>query len=172
MSTVRELHDKAMDLADLAFSASRKGESKKATGLFAEAYDFERQAAERVIANSNVEPTRSILLRSAAYLAFHASKMREAQELVNEGLSGNPPYEIANELKDLQRQVEVKKQGEILPELSSLHWQSLVPPTFLSIGFILLVVVLFQTGNIKILLPLCIYPWILLEERLRPVSSK
>ena len=105
MSTVRELHDKAMELADLAFSASRKGESEVAVRLFTEAFDFERQAAERIIANSNVEPTRSILLRSAATLALHCGQLRESERMIATALAGNPPQQVINELRDLLEQV-------------------------------------------------------------------
>ena len=82
VSTVRELHGKAMELADLAFVASRKDESETAVRLFAEAFALERQAAERIIANGNAEPTRSILLQSAASLALNCGQPREAERLM------------------------------------------------------------------------------------------
>jgi hypothetical protein len=49
----------------------------------------------------NLEPTRSVLHRSAAALALECSELREAERLIGRALAGNPPEEIANELRDL-----------------------------------------------------------------------
>ena len=95
VSTVRELHGKAMELADLAFAASRKGENETAVRLFAEAFALERQAVERIIANGNTEPTRSILLRSAASLALNCGQSREAERMMAMASAGNPPQSAA-----------------------------------------------------------------------------
>lgn len=105
MSTVRELHNQAMDLAEEALRASRKGKATKAKELFAKALDFEKQASDKVISNGNAEPTRSILLRSAASLALNCNKFREAEQLIATALAGNPPQQVAEELRDLLEQV-------------------------------------------------------------------
>jgi hypothetical protein len=47
------------------------------------------------------EPTRSILHRSAATIAVECSLLREAERLIGRALSGNPPADIADELRDL-----------------------------------------------------------------------
>ncbi|WP_243146698.1 hypothetical protein [Scytonema sp. UIC 10036] len=49
----------------------------------------------------DLEPTRSILHRSAAVLAVECSELRSAERLIGRALAGNPPDDIANELRDL-----------------------------------------------------------------------
>jgi hypothetical protein len=48
-----------------------------------------------------LEPTHSVLHRSAAVLALECSELREAERLIGRALAGNPPVDIANELRDL-----------------------------------------------------------------------
>jgi hypothetical protein len=57
----------------------------------------DQQAAEQ----SQTEPTRSVLHRSAATLALDCGEYREAERLVATALAGNPPEPIANELRDV-----------------------------------------------------------------------
>jgi hypothetical protein len=102
---IRSLHHQAMDLAEKAFAADLAG---KATvqSLFRKAYQLERQAAELVLAKrGDTEPTRSVLLRSAASLAIECHEYREAERLIAIALSGDPPQEIAEELRDLLERV-------------------------------------------------------------------
>jgi hypothetical protein len=47
------------------------------------------------------EPTRSVLFRSAATLALRCGELREAEKLASIGLSGHPPDEIADELREV-----------------------------------------------------------------------
>ena len=47
------------------------------------------------------EPTRSVLHRSAASLAVECLQLREAERLIGRALAGNPPPDIADELRDL-----------------------------------------------------------------------
>lgn len=98
---VNALHNKAMDLAGKAFRADIHGEYATAESLFQEAFDLERQAALLVVDEPNAEPTRSVLLRSAATLAVDCHEFREAERLIAIALAGNPPAEIAEELRDL-----------------------------------------------------------------------
>jgi len=51
------------------------------------------------------EPTRSVLFRSAAWLAFNCGKMRAAEQLISAALVGNPPMEIIKELRSLYRTI-------------------------------------------------------------------
>ena len=115
MSSVRELHNEAMDLADSAFVAARANNGAEAESLFFRAYELERKAAERAQANQKIGLTSAVLFRSAATLAVKCNLWAEAEELVGEGLRGNPPYEIAAELNDLQCQVEANKAGKAPP---------------------------------------------------------
>lgn len=97
MATIRELHDQAMELAQHAFLAKWEEEHDRATALFAQAFPLERQAAEM----STKEPTRSVLHRSAGWLALNAGLRDEARAMALAGLAGEPPSDIARELNEL-----------------------------------------------------------------------
>src|SRR6266567_2641871 len=102
---VTELHREAMSLADRALVARLSGDTVGASALLREAYRHEREAAERVSSQQELEPTRSVLHRSAASLALECNELREAEKLVALALAGDPPTEIADELRDLLEQV-------------------------------------------------------------------
>lgn len=99
-SEINSLHRQAMDSAGRAFQADIHGDYATAETLFREAFDLERRAA-LLVTDSSVEPTRSVLLRSAASLAVDCHEFREAERLIAIGLSGNPPPPIADELRNL-----------------------------------------------------------------------
>jgi hypothetical protein len=94
---MRDLHHEAMNLAEMA--DLRRGDASGFQRLSVEAMRLERQAAE--LAPMGMEPTRSVLFRSAASLAVDAGDRAEAQRLATEGLRGNPPADIAAELRTL-----------------------------------------------------------------------
>jgi hypothetical protein len=108
MNPVRQLHEQAMDLAETAFAGNfyrnspdhehykTPGEVKK---LNRQACQLEKQAADMVEVGQ--EPTRGVLYRSAAWLAYHAGDLEEARRLVETGLAGNPPDWIKDELNDV-----------------------------------------------------------------------
>ena len=112
MSTVRELHDKAVNLAQLALVAREKGDSEKAEALAIEAYEYESQAADLVSNEEQSEPTLSILYSSAASLAYQGRKFDVALQLVAKGLSGYPPPQVKEELKALIEQCIRKVKGK------------------------------------------------------------
>jgi|SRR5579871_3714543 len=101
MSSVKQDHEQAMEYADQADIARSHGENDLATSLFRQALDYERRAAVAVALDLEAEPTRSVLHRSAASLALDCGEYREAERLICIALSGNPPEEIAEELRDL-----------------------------------------------------------------------
>lgn len=110
---VSDLHNRAMDLAELAMLARIQGETEQADMFTREAYELEKQAAEMYAKNSAEEPTRSILFRSAASLAMECGEVRSAQRLIIAGLYGEPPIEIEDELKDLFEQVNFHRHLEL-----------------------------------------------------------
>jgi hypothetical protein len=65
MSEVRKLHDDAMSLAEMASVAKLRGDLEQAGKLLRQAYDEESKAAKLIIQEVSLEPTRSILFRSA-----------------------------------------------------------------------------------------------------------
>ncbi|MCU0499944.1 MAG: hypothetical protein MUF87_21545 [Anaerolineae bacterium] len=97
MNTIRELHQQAMAMADQAFINRHHGLHDQAIKQFQEAYRLEFKAAQQ----TTKEPGRSILHRSAATLALHGQLFPEAEKAAVLGLSGNPPPDIADELRDV-----------------------------------------------------------------------
>ena len=69
------------------------------------AFEYEKAAAMLLVNEYNQEPTRSVLFRSAANLLLNLPNpdiehFRLAERMVAFGLSGNPPEEIAEELRE------------------------------------------------------------------------
>ncbi|WP_375494835.1 hypothetical protein [uncultured Nostoc sp.] len=109
MSQIQELHQQAMDLAEMAQVAKLRGDFNSASQLSRQAFEKERLAAELIAGNLDAEPTRSVLHRSAATLGVKCGEIHTAERLIAIALSGNPPTEIAEELKDLFVQINIDK---------------------------------------------------------------
>ena len=105
MTEVNDLHRKAMALVDLADEAKRSGHPDKCLALSKEAFDLEAAAAWKLAGEITLEPSRSVLFRSAATLAMDVGETRAAEKLIAAALAGNPPSEIADELRDLLEDV-------------------------------------------------------------------
>ena len=105
MSDITQLHRKAMDFADQAAAARRRGSHDRALELTRQAFELERDAAREIEDQLDLEPTRSVLHRSAASLALECREVREAERLIGRAISGSPPDEIAEELRDLLEEV-------------------------------------------------------------------
>lgn len=101
-----------MEIAEQAFAAVRSGDLANADVLLRQAYEHERRAALALVATPEIEPTRSVLLRSAASLAIDCREYREAERLISYALSGEPPPEIADELRDLLENVHFSRHLE------------------------------------------------------------
>lgn len=101
MDSLRTLHNEAMDLAQMGQIASSRGESEKAEMLLRQAFDKEREAALMAFENKHPQPGLSILLQSAAHLAATTAQPREAEKLIGLALSGDAPFEIRNDLRQL-----------------------------------------------------------------------
>ena len=99
--TINTFHDQAMHLANLAMDALKKENIIEAKKYFQGAFELEQKAAMILVNDFDQEPSRSVLFRSAAYLALKAEKYRDAERMAAFGLSGNPPSEIADELRDV-----------------------------------------------------------------------
>ena len=97
--TCDQLHQKAMDMANDALTAEKKGNQAQAIKAYTLAFQYEKQAAMILAYDFTVEPSRSVLFRSAAYLALKAKQYPEAERMAAFGLIGNPPAEIAFELR-------------------------------------------------------------------------
>lgn len=105
------LHRKAMELAEEAMLRKLKGETS--AELLRSALEAEKSAALQFAQSSGPEPTRSILFRSAASLALECQEIREAERLIARGLAGDPPSDIATELRDLLEEVYFQRHLEL-----------------------------------------------------------
>ncbi|MDJ0619357.1 MAG: hypothetical protein QNJ63_21875 [Calothrix sp. MO_192.B10] len=108
MSQIQEKHTTAMDLAEAAVTAKFRGDLEQASQLTRQAFENEQAAAALIAHQLDAEPTRSILHRSAATLAIDCGELKVAERLIATALSGNPPEEIAQELKDLFIQINLR----------------------------------------------------------------
>lgn len=109
MSKINDLHTLAMDIAEEAFLAQRAKNTELAKQLAQKAYAYEQEAAMLLVDKYDIEPTRSVLFKSAACLAFDVENYRAAEKMIAFALSGNPPPEIAKELRNLMAEVNVYK---------------------------------------------------------------
>lgn len=104
---IKTIHREAMEKTDHALEARQRGEVAVEAQLLREAFDLESKAAK--LASGLSEPTRSVLLRSAASLALDCNLLVEAEKSICVALAGDPPNEIAEELRDLLEQVNFKR---------------------------------------------------------------
>ena len=107
------LHKKAMDRAEEAEYAKRQGNLPKYKALLVEAWQLESEAANNYLMKSEFEPTRSVLFRSAASMAVELNEWRSAEQLISAALFGNPPAEIAEELRDFSETVNFRRHLEL-----------------------------------------------------------
>lgn len=113
MTTTKQMHREAMKYAQDAFVAKQNGDHATAMVRYEKAYQLEQEAALSLIGTFDKEPTRSVLFRSAASLAYECGKFKEAEKLVSQGLAGNPPDEIAEELRNLFEDINLGRHLEV-----------------------------------------------------------
>lgn len=107
---VKRLHREAMRLADESFVARIENDRKRYLHFTRLALEKETAAAGLMI-DEDVEPTRSVLHRSAATLAFRCELYEEAKRLIYRALAGNAPADIEEELNDLLGNVKLALAG-------------------------------------------------------------
>lgn len=101
MPSVRELHDRAMQLAVDAQRARSIGDFTAEAEFARQASAMEAQAASQLNPIAADEPTRAILLFSAASLAWQAGEVESCRRLCCDGLRGFPPPEYERDFNDL-----------------------------------------------------------------------
>ena len=105
MSELYDFHHEAMDLAFFALRARRRGNEEEAVPMFKDALENELKALDELYKFGEVvEPTYSVLHRSAATLALDCEDWRLAEKLAAKALLENPPEVIAEELRDVWEQ--------------------------------------------------------------------
>ncbi|GBF40713.1 hypothetical protein [Leptospira johnsonii] len=82
-------------------------------GFFRAAYRFEAKAATLLEKETNIEPSQTILYRSAAALALKADKPREAEIYTCKALTGNPPEYLLEELRNLLEEIHFARHNEL-----------------------------------------------------------
>lgn len=118
---IDQLHDEAMTKAQESMLARFNGNAADVERLNREAFELELQAAMLLKDAFEYEPTRSVYFRSAATLARNLGCYWEAACLASLGLSGNPPDEIAMELREvlasayetIQKDIQSKTQRRV-----------------------------------------------------------
>lgn len=70
--------------------------------------DREAEADQMVADDLAAEPTRSVLHRSAPSLAIECGELQIAERLIVRAFAGVPPVHIAEELKDLFMQINLR----------------------------------------------------------------
>ncbi len=107
---VARLHREAMKFADKSTVARIKGEREEYLRYTRLALEKEIAAADLMV-DKDIEPTRSVLHRSAATLAWRCGEYARAKRLAYRALAGNPPPDIEWELNDLLSTVRLEEAG-------------------------------------------------------------
>ena len=94
------IHQQAMDYSFKANKAFENGEFEFAIKLYKEAAMLESQVAEFYFDKPEVEPTRSIIIRSAAFLNLKAGLVDEAQKFIFFGLLNTKDESIKIQLRN------------------------------------------------------------------------
>lgn len=102
-----------MDFADRADAAKSRGDLDESRELLQRAFYYESLAALEFIDVKAEQPTRSVLFRSAASLALECGLYDESELMVELGLAGVPPAEVADELRNIRKQLEEKRPAEV-----------------------------------------------------------
>ena len=122
--TIQDLHNKAMELADQGDFLKMQGKIDDALTFYDKSLEAEREAAYSARRQNLGEPSESVLFRSAASLAYSIKDFREAERLICMGLAGNPPVEIAEELRSLYDTVNFDRKMESMEVSNSEEHQS------------------------------------------------
>jgi hypothetical protein len=101
MNQINQLHNQAMDLAENAFLSQQKGDKTAFVQLSKEAFLLEKAAAMLLQNQLDAEPNRSILFKSAAFLAFDAQEYQECRDMITYTLLGKPDNIIKAEMNQL-----------------------------------------------------------------------
>ncbi len=99
-----------MAFADESFVARLEKDREKYLHFTGLALEKEAAAADLMV-DEDVEPTRGVLHRSAATLAWRCGLYEQAEKLIYRALAGNPRSDVEWELKDLLGTVNLAKAG-------------------------------------------------------------
>jgi hypothetical protein len=114
------LHAQAMPHANAGFTHRFLGHHDEARTEFRTAWRLEREAAMKLIAEQ-LEPSRSILFRSAASLALLCGEIEDAQKLAYLGLGGEPPLRVREVLLNILADAQIRAQAGSIGEPDSVR---------------------------------------------------
>lgn len=112
LQEIEKIHNNAMVLLEKAQLAKITHDISLYNELMLNAFKHENEAAMKLV-NEELEPSRSILFRSAANIAYNIGLFPEAERLVCLGLSGTPPEWVANELRDLYENINMSRHLQL-----------------------------------------------------------
>ena len=123
MSHVRNLHRKAMELADEALALRLAGEVEGFVDKSLQAYQLEKAAADLHKKQTGKEPTRSILYKSAAVLAYDACRFDEAEKCLAQVILGQPRTDILLEARNLFFKIQEGRSlnSSVMPDRNSVQ---------------------------------------------------
>ena len=107
MNSINQLHEEAMNMAENAFLAQQKGDKMTFVQLSKKAFLLEKEAALLLQNKLDAEPNRSVLFKSAAFLAFDAQEYQECRDMITYTLLGKPDNIIKAEMNQLFDEVSV-----------------------------------------------------------------
>jgi len=96
----RTLHQEAMNYSFQAKEALARGDDSEAFEFYARAAEMETDVATFYYDKPDLEPTRSTIVRSAAFLNLKAGKVMEAQQIIFWGLLNLTNEEVKDQLND------------------------------------------------------------------------
>ena len=100
-------------MAELGLAERLRGNPEREPELARQALELELAAIDELErAEGPVEPTFSVLHRSAGTLALRCGEYRTAERIATKALAQEPPGEIAKELRDLVDQVHLEMHLE------------------------------------------------------------
>ena len=104
MKAAQKFHDKAMDFASVALLERAGGNTEKAAELFEKALENELAAIDAL--EEPIEPTFSVLHRSAGTLALDCKRYRKAEQIVAAALARGAHPAIEHELREVLEQAQ------------------------------------------------------------------
>ncbi len=110
-------HEEAMDFAEMAFFAARRNEQYNYWKFIQRALNYEKAAA-RLLKDSDVVLSRSVLYQGAVHFALNLDDFSEAQKLLMEAFQGNLVAEVRADLE--KEQARLKDRERIRKRVSAV----------------------------------------------------
>ena len=104
------LHDIAMEFAEEASFAHKRGEVQTAKLFYQKAFNLEKTYALSFPTKPTYLLSRAVFLRSAAYLALNSGYLKEAANLAKLGLGKTPHPDFIEEFQSLIKQAKSSKK--------------------------------------------------------------